>query len=85
MAKLEALYPEVPIPLQHDDAFTLLVAVVLSAQCTDVRVNEITPSLFKLANNPYDMVKLSVEDIQDIIRPVASPDPRLNASMDFHI
>ena len=69
VSKLEELYPEVPIPLQHDDAYTLLVAVVLSAQCTDLRVNEITPILFKRANNPHDMIKLSVEDIEDIIRP----------------
>ena len=69
VSKLEELYPEVPIPLQHDDAYTLLVAVVLSAQCTDLRVNEITPMLFKRANNPYDMIKMSVADIEDIIRP----------------
>ena len=68
-AKLEELYPEVPIPLKHKDAYTLLVAVLLSAQCTDVRVNEITPTLFKRADNPHDMVKLSVEDIHEIIRP----------------
>jgi len=67
--KLEELYPEVPIPLQHKDAYTLLVAVLLSAQCTDKRVNEITPTLFKRANNPYDMVKLSVKEIEDIIKP----------------
>ena len=67
--KLQELYPEVPIPLKHKDAYTLLVAVLLSAQCTDVRVNEITPTLFKRADNPHDMVKLSVEDIQEIIRP----------------
>jgi len=67
--KLEELYAEVPIPLQHKDAYTLLVAVVLSAQCTDLRVNQITPTLFKLADNPYDMVKLEVSDIQEIIRP----------------
>jgi len=66
---LEELYPEVPIPLDHYDPFTLLVAVVLSAQCTDVRVNKITPSLFALADNPYDMAKLSVEEIAEIIRP----------------
>ena len=64
---LEELYPEVPIPLDHYDPFTLLVAVVLSAQCTDVRVNKITPSLFALADNPYDMAKLSVEEIAEII------------------
>ena len=67
--QLEKLYPETPIPLDHTDAYTLLVAVLLSAQCTDKRVNEITPSLFKRASNPYDMVKLSVEDIREIIRP----------------
>ena len=66
---LEELYPEVPIPLDHKDPFTLLVAVVLSAQCTDVRVNKITPALFALADNPYEMAKLSVEQIAEIIRP----------------
>lgn len=67
--ELERLYPETPIPLDHTDAYTLLVAVLLSAQCTDKRVNEITPHLFKLADNPYDMIKLSVEEIKEIIRP----------------
>lgn len=66
---LETLYPEVPIPLDHKDPYTLLIAVLLSAQCTDVRVNQITPKLFAIANNPYDMVKLTVEEIADIIRP----------------
>lgn len=66
---LEELYPEVPIPLDHKDPYTLLIAVLLSAQCTDVRVNQITPLLFAKADNPYDMVKLSVEEIADIIRP----------------
>ena len=66
---LEELYPEVPIPLDHKDPYTLLIAVLLSAQCTDVRVNQITPKLFAVADNPYDMVKLSVEEIADIIRP----------------
>jgi len=66
---LEELYPEVPIPLDHKDAYTLLIAVLLSAQCTDVRVNLTTPKLFSKADNPYDMVKLSVEEIADIIRP----------------
>ena len=69
MQALEGLYPEVPIPLDHSDTFTLLVAVVLSAQCTDARVNTITPILFARANNPYDMANLSVETIQAIIRP----------------
>jgi endonuclease-3 len=66
---LEDLYPEVPIPLDHKDNFTLLVAVLLSAQCTDVRVNQITPALFALADNPYDMAKQKIEDIKAIIRP----------------
>jgi len=66
---LEQLYPEVPIPLAHKDAYTLLIAVLLSAQCTDERVNKITPVLFAKADNPYDMVKMSVEEIQEIIRP----------------
>lgn len=66
---LEELYPEVPIPLDHKDPYTLLIAVLLSAQCTDVRVNQITPKLFAIADNPYDMVKLTIEDIADIIRP----------------
>ncbi len=66
---LERLYPEVPIPLDHYSPFTLLVAVVLSAQCTDKRVNEVTPHLFALADNPKDMAALSVEQIASIIRP----------------
>lgn len=67
---LNEIYPEVPIPLDHKDPYTLLIAVLLSAQSTDVRVNLITPILFNIADNPYDMIKLSVEEIQDIIRPV---------------
>ena len=66
---LEKLYPETPIPLNHKDTYTLLIAVLLSAQCTDERVNKITPILFAKADNPFDMVKLSVEVIKDIIRP----------------
>lgn len=66
---LEDLYPETPIPLDHKDPYTLLIAVLLSAQCTDERVNKITPLLFEKANNPYDMAKLSPEEIQAIIRP----------------
>ena len=66
---LEELYPEVPIPLEHKDAYTLLVAVLLSAQCTDERVNKITPKLFVQADNPFDMVKMSIEEIETIIRP----------------
>ena len=70
ISTLNKLYPEIPIPLEHSDPYTLLIAVLLSAQSTDVRVNQITPLLFEKADNPYDMVKLSVEEIQDIIRPV---------------
>lgn len=66
---LNEIYPEIPIPLDHKDAYTLLIAVLLSAQCTDVRVNQITPLLFAKADNPYDMVKLSVEEIREIIKP----------------
>ena len=66
---LEELYPEVPIPLDHKDPYTLLVAVLLSAQCTDARVNKVTPHLFELADNPYDMANVAVEDIKAIIRP----------------
>ncbi|PTM06285.1 MAG: endonuclease III [Bacteroidetes bacterium] len=66
---LEDLYPETPIPLDHSDPYTLLIAVLLSAQCTDERVNKITPILFEKAKNPYDMAKLSQEEIQAIIRP----------------
>lgn len=67
--KLEELFPEVPIPLDHKDAYTLLIAVLLSAQCTDERVNKITPALFSLADNPFDMAKVPVEQIREIIRP----------------
>jgi endonuclease-3 len=69
LESLEHLYPETPIPLDHKDHYTLLISVLLSAQCTDERVNKITPLLFAKADNPYDMVKLSREEIQDIIRP----------------
>lgn len=68
--KLEELYPTIPIPLDHKDPYTLLVAVLLSAQSTDVRVNKITPLLFAKADNPADMVKLSVAEIREIIKPV---------------
>ncbi len=66
---LEDIYPEVPIPLIHNDPYTLLIAVLLSAQCTDVRVNKISPILFSQADNPFDMIKMSVEEIEQIIRP----------------
>ena len=67
--RLQQLYPETPIPLDHKDPYTLLIAVLLSAQCTDVRVNQITPLLFARADTPQEMVKLSVEEIKEIIRP----------------
>lgn len=66
---LESLYPEVPVPLDHRDPYTLLVAVLLSAQCTDARVNTVTPGLFAKAKVPEDMVKLSVDEIREMIRP----------------
>ena len=66
---LKEFYPTIPIPLDHKDPYTLLIAVLLSAQCTDVRVNQITPLLFAKADNPYDMVKMSVEEIREIIKP----------------
>jgi endonuclease-3 len=69
ITELEKLYPTTPIPLDHKDSYSLLIAVLLSAQCTDERVNKVTPSLFKLADNPFDMVKLTVKDIESIVRP----------------
>lgn len=69
ISELEILYPETPVPLNHTDPYTLLIAVLLSAQCTDERVNKITPLLFNRADNPIDMVKLSIEEIKEIIRP----------------
>ncbi|MEL6867355.1 MAG: endonuclease III, partial [Bacteroidota bacterium] len=66
---LDNLYPETPVPLDHVDPYTLLIAVLLSAQCTDARVNKVTPDLFELANNPYDMAQQDVDDIKAIIRP----------------
>ena len=68
--KLEELFPKVPIPLDHKDPYTLLIAVLLSAQSTDVGVNKVTPKLFAKADNPFDMIKLSVEEIREIIKPV---------------
>ena len=67
--ELEKLYPETPIPLDHTDEYTLLIAVLLSAQCTDVRVNKVTPALFKMAKTPSEMIKHTVEEIKQIIRP----------------
>ena len=67
--RLDELYPEPPIPLEHKDSYTLLIAVLLSAQCTDVRVNKTTPMLFALADEPSAMVKLSVDEINAVVRP----------------
>lgn len=67
---LKEIYPQVPIPLDNKDPYTLLIAVLLSAQSTDLKVNQITPILFNIADNPYDMIKLSVDEIRDIIKPV---------------
>ncbi|MGB0150654.1 MAG: endonuclease III domain-containing protein, partial [Flavobacteriales bacterium] len=80
MDELERLYPETPVPLDHVDAYTLLVAVLLSAQCTDARVNTVTPALFALADNPRDMMRQSVEDIRQIIRPCGLS-PRKSAAI----
>jgi len=70
ISTLQELYPEIPVPLDHKDPYTLLIAVLMSAQSTDVRVNKVTPLLFAKADNPYDMIKLSVEEIREIIKPV---------------
>lgn len=67
--RLEELFPETPVPLDHTDAYTLLIAVLLSAQCTDERVNKVTPALFKKANTPQKMVKLTISDIEAIVKP----------------
>lgn len=69
LKRLNKLFPETPIPLDHEDAYTLLIAVLLSAQCTDVRVNQVTPNLFKKAKTPQKMVQLSVNEIREIIKP----------------
>jgi endonuclease-3 len=69
LRRLEELYPETPIPLDHTSPYTLLVAVLLSAQCTDIRVNQVTPALFALADTPQEMMRIPVEDIRAIIRP----------------
>ncbi|RRQ48752.1 endonuclease III [Maribacter algicola] len=70
ISKLQELYPTIPVPLEHKDSYTLLIAVLMSAQSTDVRVNQITPLLFEKADNPFDMVKMSVAEIREIIKPV---------------
>ena len=69
LQRLAALYPDPPIPLDHRDAYTLLIAVLLSAQCTDVRVNQVTPALFALASNPLDMSRISIGQIEEIVKP----------------
>ncbi len=69
LRRLQELYPQTPVPLDHCDPYTLLIAVLLSAQCTDERVNKVTPALFALADNPADMAQLEVEEIKAIIRP----------------
>lgn len=78
--RLDELYPETPIPLDHKDSYTLLIAVLLSAQCTDARVNLITPALFALADNPHAMMKIPVEKIREIIRPCGLS-PRKSAAI----
>ena len=69
LRRLQELYPQTPVPLDHCDPYTLLIAVLLSAQCTDERVNKVTPALFALADNPADMARLEVDEIKAIIRP----------------
>lgn len=80
LRRLEELYPKTPIPLDHEDSYTLLIAVLLSAQCTDVRVNQVTPALFDLASNPESMAKVPVEEIKAIIRPCGLS-PRKSAAI----
>ncbi len=80
LRRLTELYPETPIPLDHTDPFTLLIAVLLSAQCTDVRVNQVTPALFALADNPRDMMRVPVEEIRAVIRPCGLS-PRKSAAI----
>ena len=80
LEELERLYPETPVPLDHEDAYTLLISVLLSAQCTDERVNKITPHLFRRAKTPFDMVHLTVEEIREIIRPCGLS-PRKSAAI----
>ena len=77
--KLEELYPDPPIPLDHTDPYTLLIAVLLSAQCTDARVNQVTPTLFELANTPQSMAKQSIEQINRIVRPCGLAPRKANA------
>jgi endonuclease-3 len=78
--RLQELYPTTPIPLDHKDPYTLLIAVLLSAQCTDVRVNQVTPALFALADHPYQMMQVPVATIQAVIRPCGLS-PRKSAAI----
>ena len=80
---LNHYFPETPIPLQHKNAYTLLIAVLLSAQCTDERVNKVTPYLFEKADNPFEMVKLSVDEIRTIIRPCGLSPKKSKAIFDL--
>ena len=81
--ELEKLYPETPIPLDHSDAYTLLIAVLLSAQCTDARVNQITPALFAKASTPKQMIQLTVEEIREIIKPCGLSPKKSKAIFDL--
>ena len=81
--KLDELYPETPIPLNHKNTFELLIAVLLSAQCTDERVNKVTPKLFKLANDPYQMSKASYKNVYNIIRPCGLAPKKSRAIIDL--
>lgn len=83
--RLEELYPETPIPLDHRDPYTLLIAVLLSAQCTDARVNTVTPALFELASNPEDMSRMPVERIREIIRPCGLSPRKSQAIRDLSV
>ena len=83
--RLEELYPETPIPLDHTDAYTLLIAVLLSAQCTDIRVNKITPDLFSFANSPEKMAQKKVSDIENIIRPCGLAPRKAQAISDLSL
>ena len=83
--RLEELYPETPIPLEHSSPYTLLIAVLLSAQCTDERVNKITPALFKRANTPEKMILLKVSEIEDYIRPCGLAPRKSKAIFDLSV
>ncbi|WP_035757889.1 endonuclease III [Hugenholtzia roseola] len=80
---LEELYPQTPIPLAHQDPYTLLIAVLLSAQCTDERVNKVTPALFALAQTPWEMAKVPVAQIRQIVRPCGLSERKSQAISDL--